>query len=93
MPASLSHLVAAPVDFKAGAVTGVLNIAEAAASVRCSRAHFCNVIRHKVPGVPHLPSVGIGRRVLFRRESLEQWLEEVASLGRRKDPDKHVERR
>ena len=50
---------------------------EAAAFMRCSRAHLCNVIHQKVPGVPPLPSVRIGRRVLFRRESLEQWLEEV----------------
>src|ERR1700681_1757596 len=77
MSASPSHPVAAPVDLQAGAVPKVLNLAEAAAFVRCSRAHLCNVIHHKVPGVPHLPSVRIGRRVLFRRESLEQWLEEV----------------
>ena len=73
---SPSHPVAVPGDLQAGAVPKVLNLAEAAAFVRCSRAHLCNVIHHKVPGVPHLPS-GIGRRVLFRRESLEQWLEEV----------------
>jgi len=79
MSASPSHPVAVPVDLKAGAVPKVLNLAEAAAFVRCSRAHLCNVIHHKVPGVPHLP-----RRVLFRRESLEQWLEEVeAGVPRR----------
>ena len=77
MSASPSHPVAVPVDLQAGAVPKVLNLAEAAAFVRCSRAHLCNVIHHKVPGVPHLPSVRISRRVLFRRESLEQWLEEV----------------
>ena len=64
MSTSPSHPVAVPVDLKAWAVPKVLNLAEAAAFVRCS-------------GVPHLPSVRIGRRVLFRRESLEQWLEEV----------------
>jgi putative ABC transport system permease protein len=41
-------------------------------------------IGRTLPGVPHLPSVRIGRRVLFRRESLEQWLEEVeAGVPRR----------
>jgi hypothetical protein len=35
MYASPSHPVAAPVDPKAGAVPNVLNLAEAAASVRC----------------------------------------------------------
>jgi hypothetical protein len=49
MSASPSHPVAAPVDLKAGAVPRVLNLAEAAAFARCSRAHLCNVIHHKVP--------------------------------------------
>ena len=71
MSASPSHPVAAPVDLKAGAVSKVLNLAEAAAFVRCLRAHLCNVIHHKVSGVPHLPIVRIGRRVIFRREPLE----------------------
>jgi excisionase family DNA binding protein len=77
MSASPSHPVAARVELKAGAIAKVLSLAEAAAFVRCSRARLCNVIHHKVPGVPHLPSVRIGRRVLFRRESIEQWLERV----------------
>jgi hypothetical protein len=62
MSASPSHPVAAPVDLKAGAVPKALNLAEAAAFVRCSRAHLCNVIHHEVHGVPHLPSVRIGPR-------------------------------
>jgi hypothetical protein len=61
-------------------VSTVLNLAEAAALVRCSRAHLSNVINGKVPGIPRLPAVRIGRRVLFRRESLELWLQEVESM-------------
>ncbi|MDQ2843682.1 MAG: helix-turn-helix domain-containing protein [Acidobacteriota bacterium] len=57
----------------------VLNLAEAAALVRCSRAHLSNVINGKVRGIPRLPAVRIGRRVLFRRESLEVWLQQVES--------------
>jgi len=72
MSASPSHPVAVPVDVKAGVVSKVLSLDGAAAFVRCSRAHLCNVIHNRVPGVPHLPSVRIGRRVLFRRESLER---------------------
>jgi len=72
MSASPSHPVAVPVDVKAGVVSKVLSLAEAATLVRCSRAHLCNLIHNRVPGVPHLPSVRIGRRVLFRRESLER---------------------
>jgi hypothetical protein len=44
MPTSPSHPVAAPIDLKAGAVSKVLTLAEAAAFVRCSRAHLRNVI-------------------------------------------------
>ena len=58
----------------------VLNLAEAAALVRCSRALLSNVINGKVHGIPRLPTVRIGRRVLFRRESLEQWLQQVESM-------------
>jgi excisionase family DNA binding protein len=81
MYASPSHPVASPIDLNAGVVPRVLNLAEAAAFVRCCRAHLCNLIHDKVPGVPHLPSVRIGRRILFRRESLEQWPEEVEASG------------
>ena len=64
-------------EAKDAAIPKVLNLAEAAALVRCSRAHLCNIVHGKIPGIPLLPTVRIGRRVLFRRESLEQWLEEV----------------
>jgi hypothetical protein len=45
----------------------VLNLAEAAKFVRCSRSHLSNVLNSKVRDVPHLPAVRIGRRVLFRQ--------------------------
>src|ERR1039457_5528548 len=60
-----------PLELKDAAIPPILNLAEAAKLVRCSRAHLCNVINGKVRGIPHLPTVRIGRRVLFRRESLE----------------------
>ena len=63
-----------------GASPKVLNLAEAAALVRCSRAHLSNIVNGKVRGIPRLPTVRIGRRVLFRRESLESWLQQVESL-------------
>jgi excisionase family DNA binding protein len=66
---------------KDAGVANVLNLAEAATLLRCSRAHLCNVIKGKVRGIPHLPTVRIGRRVLFRRESLEHWLREVEAIG------------
>ena len=62
----------------------VLNLAEAARFVRCSRSHLSNVLNSKVRDVPHLPAVRIGRRVLFRRESLEQWLRQIEGDAREK---------
>lgn len=62
------------------AAARILNLAEAAALVRCSRAHLSNVVNGKVHGIPRLPAVRIGRRVLFRRESLERWLQQVESM-------------
>jgi hypothetical protein len=62
---------------EAAVLSKVLNLAEAAAFVRCSRAHLSNIANGKVRGIPYLPTVRIGRRVLFRRESLELWLEQV----------------
>lgn len=69
-----SHLGAAPPG-------KILNLAEAALFVRCSRAHLCNIVNGKVRGIPKLPAVRIGRRVLFRRESLERWLQQVESAN------------
>jgi excisionase family DNA binding protein len=55
----------------------ILNLAEAARFVRCSRSHLSNVVNGKVRDFPPLPSVRIGRRVLFRQESLEEWLRQI----------------
>ena len=94
MPTPSSHPVATlskrldeselTLNLKDPAIPPILNLAEAAKLVRCSRAHLCNVISGKVRGIPHLPTVRIGRRVLFRRESLEQWLREVEAAGRKR---------
>lgn len=88
-PASIAHPVGAPsphASERAGqldvaGVSKVLNLAEAAALVRCSRAHLSNIINGKVRGIPHLPILRIGRRVLFRRESLELWLQRVETAS------------
>ena len=75
----------APKQLVSGSPSKVLNLAEAAALVRCSRAHLSNVVNGKVRGIPRLPAVRIGRRVLFRRESIEGWLQQVESA----DPTRH----
>jgi helix-turn-helix protein len=66
-------------ESEATVVPKVLNLAEAAALVRCSRAHLSNVVNGKIRGIPRLPAVRIGRLVLFRRESLEIWLQQLES--------------
>src|SRR5438128_4162885 len=51
----------------------VPNLAEAAALVRCSRAHLSNIINGKVHGIPRLPKSDlrpIGRALLEIRRSL-----------------------
>ena len=52
----------------------LLTVAEAARELRCSRAHVHNIIVGKVPGLPPLPVLRIGRRVLIRHEALRVWM-------------------
>jgi hypothetical protein len=52
----------------------LLTMSEAAREIRCSKAHLSNIIRGKVPRLPILPVVRIGRRLLVRYSSLLQWL-------------------
>ncbi len=52
----------------------LLTVAEAARELRCSKAHVHNVIHGKVPDLPPLPVLHIGRRVLIRREALKAWM-------------------
>jgi excisionase family DNA binding protein len=57
----------------------ILTLAEAAKFLRFSKSHLSNVLNGKVQGIPPLPTVRVGRRVVFRRESLEEWLRDVES--------------
>src|SRR6266702_4085072 len=52
----------------------ILNVAQVAAFLRCSKAHVCKAIRGQVRGVTPLPAISMGRRKLVRRQSLEEWL-------------------
>ena len=53
----------------------VLTLKEAAAYLRVSKAHLANVINGKVPGVLPVRSFRVGRRVLIKREWIDEWLE------------------
>jgi excisionase family DNA binding protein len=51
----------------------ILTVCEVAKDLRCSKAHVYKVINGTVAGVSPLPAIGMGRRRLVRRSTLEQW--------------------
>ena len=59
----------------------IMTSEEAAQELRCSRAHITHLAQGTVRGVPRLPSIRMGRRRLFRRESLRNWVAEVEALS------------
>jgi len=59
----------------------VLTVPEVAEHLRCSKAHVHNLINGKVPGIPPLPSLFLGRRRLVRRESLHEWISKNERRG------------
>jgi excisionase family DNA binding protein len=52
----------------------LLTVAETARELRCSKAHVHNIIHGRVPHLPPLPVLRIGRRVLIRHEGLKTWM-------------------
>jgi excisionase family DNA binding protein len=62
----------------------VLTLAEAARVLRCSKGHLSNVVNGRVPSLPPLPHIALGRRILIRRAALEQWLERLEQGGDRR---------
>ncbi len=60
--------------------TPVMTLTQAAAYLRVSKAHLSNVINGKVPGVPPVRSFRMGRRILIKREWVDEWME-AADLG------------
>lgn len=57
----------------------ILTLAEAAAYLHCSRKQLSNAIRGKIPDIPPLPALRIGRTPIIRGEALEQWLKDLES--------------
>ena len=53
----------------------VMTLEQAAEYLQVSKAHLSNVINGKVRGVPPVRSFRVGRRVLIKREWIDQWLE------------------
>jgi excisionase family DNA binding protein len=52
-----------------------MNLRQAAAYLQVSKAHLSNVIQGKVFGVPPVRCFRVGRRVLIKREWIDEWLE------------------
>lgn len=57
----------------------MLTIKEVASILRCSKAHALNVICGRVPGLPKLTHLTIGRRKVIRRDWLESWIDATKS--------------
>ena len=56
------------------AIAPLMTPEEAAKELRCSRAHVYNVLAGKVPSLPPLPVIRVGRRTLIRRVMFREWL-------------------
>ena len=59
----------------------VLTICEVARELRCSKAHVHNIVAGKVPNLPPLPVLRIGRRVLVRTVGLNAWMSDLEARG------------
>lgn len=53
----------------------VLTIEDVAQILRCSKTHVSHLINGKVPGLPPLSHLAMGRRKLVRRDWLDAWME------------------
>ena len=53
----------------------ILTVKEVADILRCSKTHVGNVLNGKVPGVKPVRSFRMGRRLLIRREWIDEWLD------------------
>jgi excisionase family DNA binding protein len=59
----------------AGTKSDILTLGQAALYLRVSKAHLSNVINGKVAGVQSVRFFRLGRRVLIRRDWIDDWLE------------------
>jgi Helix-turn-helix domain len=53
----------------------ILTVKDIAEILRCSKTHVGNVLNGKVPGIPRMAHLTMGRRKLVRKEWLDRWLE------------------
>ena len=55
----------------------ILTINDVATILRCSKTHVSHVLAGKIPGIPRLTHIAMGRRKLVRREWLARWMDEI----------------
>ncbi|MCZ2154329.1 MAG: helix-turn-helix domain-containing protein [Bryobacterales bacterium] len=55
--------------------TPVMTLKQAAAYLQISKAHLSNVINGKVPDMQPLRCFRVGRRILIKREWVDEWME------------------
>jgi len=55
--------------------TPVMTLKQAASYLQVSKAHLSNVINGKVQGVAPVRSIRLGRRILIKREWIDEWLD------------------
>jgi excisionase family DNA binding protein len=65
---------------RAKAESSVLSLKQAGSYLQISKAHLSNVINGKVPGVKPVRFFRMGRRVLIKREWIDEWLD-IADQG------------
>ena len=66
-----------PTTSNTATIPAVLTVSEVARELRCSKAHVHNIIAGKVPNLPPLPVLRIGRRTVIRTEGLQAWMSEL----------------
>lgn len=59
------------------AENGLMTREETMERLRLKASHFSKLVNGHIKGLPPLPVVQIGRRQLFRRDSVEQWIIDV----------------
>ena len=59
----------------------VMTLKQAASYLQISKAHLSNVINGKVAGVTPVRCIRMGRRILIKREWIEEWLEVADRTG------------
>jgi hypothetical protein len=59
----------------------LLTRSEVIVRLRVTPGHFSKIVNGKVKGLPRLPAVLLGRRQLFREETIDAWLREVEALS------------